>query len=118
MKYSINATIAATAVIIASSMASAISADLPAGHPPISGTSLPVPSHTGVVTEAFPVSSYVYLHVKSADGEEWLAGPSLDIKPAAKVRWNDGAIMKNFMSKSLNRTFDSIRFVEVLEKAD
>ena len=77
----------------------------------------PIPSHSGTVTETIPVPSYVYVHVKGAEGEEWLAAPSAEVKVGAKVNWNDGLVMKGFVSKTLNRTFDSIRFVEILEVA-
>ena len=97
-------------------MASA--ADMPAGHPPIdSPRQIAAPSHSGVVMEAIPAAGYIYLRVKGAEGEEWLAAPLADFKPGAKVVWNDGMMMQNFASKTLNRTFASIRFVEFVEPA-
>ena len=94
-------------------------ADLPAGHPAISGSGAKItpPSHSGEVLEAIPAAGYVYLHVKGPEGDEWLAAPAADLKPGAKIVWNDGMMMQNFTSKTLNRTFPSIRFVETAEPA-
>ncbi len=109
---------AAVTLSLAAPMAASQAGDLPAGHPPLDQNrqSTP-PSHSGEVVEAIPVASYIYLHVKGADGDEWLAAPATDLQPGAKIRWNDGAIMHNFTSKTLNRTFETIRFVEVVERA-
>jgi hypothetical protein len=93
-------------------------ADLPANHPPMEGSrQLTPPSHSGEVLEAIPAAGYVYLHVKGPEGDEWLAAPAADLKPGTKVNWNDGMMMQNFTSKTLNRTFASIRFVETVERA-
>jgi len=96
----------------------ALAGDLPAGHPPLPATKVTIPSHSGTVSEVFPAPGYIYLHVAGPEGDEWIAGPAADIKTGAKIRWNDGAIMKNFASKTLGRTFETIRFVEVIEPAD
>lgn len=96
----------------------AAAADMPANHPPIDGAEQITPAnHSGEVTEAIPVAGYIYLHVKGAEGDEWLAAPAADLKPGARIKWNDGVIAPNFTSKSLNRSFASIRFVETVELA-
>ncbi len=110
------------AVLLALSLATPVAqaADLPAGHPPIGGatSNTPVPpTHSGEVLEAIPAAGYVYLHVKGPEGDEWLAAPAADLKPGTKINWNDGMMMQNFASKTLNRTFPSIRFVETVERA-
>ncbi len=105
-------------VFLASSSMPVFAADLPAGHPPIDQSQQqPVANHSGEVTEATPAAEYIYLHVKGSDGEEWLATMKSDIKPGTKIKWNDGFVMRNFNSKTLNRTFESVRFVEVAEPA-
>jgi len=90
-------------------------ADLPAGHPPVDQTKAATPTHSGEVLEVIPVSSYVYLRVKGAQGEEWLAAPAAEIKTGARIRWNDGVLMHDFSSPTLKRSFAAIRFVEVVE---
>ena len=108
----------AFALCFSASVAVSLAADLPPGHPKVGqGTKTVAVNHSGTVLEAIPAAGYVYLHVKGADGDEWLAATSIDVKPGAKVRWNDGMVMKNFTSKTLKRTFASVRFVEVLEPA-
>ncbi len=110
---------AAVALSLVASAAVASAADLPAGHPALGQLSKEVTvNHTGTVLEALPAAGYVYLHVKGADGDEWLAATAVAVKPGAKIRWNDGMIMKNFTSKTLKRTFASVRFVEVVEPAE
>jgi hypothetical protein len=110
---------AVLALFIAAPTAVSLAADLPSGHPPLDQSrQATAPTHLGQVVEALPAAGYVYLHVKGAEGDEWLAAPAADFKPGAKVRWNDGTAMQNFTSKALNRTFATIRFVEVVERAD
>ena len=107
---------AALALCLTAPVAVALAADLPPGHPAVTpGTKTVAVNHSGTVLEAIPAAGYVYLHVKGADGDEWLAATAVDVKPGAKVRWNDGMVMKNFTSKTLKRTFPAVRFVEVLE---
>ena len=92
---------------------------MPAGHPAM-GTMAPAmeapkATHAGTVTEVLPAGPYIYIHAKAAAGEEWLAASAIDLKPGASIKWNDGSIMSGYQSKSLNRTFDKVRFVEVVE---
>ena len=102
----------------------AFAADLPTGHPPVGAASKDAPAvdelpiHSGVVTEAIPAGSYVYTHVKTEAGDEWLAGPVTNLKVGSTAKWNEGHVMHNFASPSLKRTFDNIRFVEVLKEAE
>jgi len=101
----------------------AFAADLPKGHPAITPEQAApaveeLPIHSGVITEAIPTGSYIYLHVKTDAGEEWLAGPAADLKVGSTAKWNEGHVMHGFSSPSLKRSFDSIRFVEVLKAAE
>ena len=109
-----------SALFATTTLAAAVAADMPAGHPAVS----PAPQganaaleakHSGTVSEVFAADPYVYVHVKGDGGDEWLAGPKADIKVGATVRWNDGTVMTNFNARSMNRTLDKVRFVEVLE---
>jgi hypothetical protein len=95
----------------------ALAADLPPGHPPISDGRTLVPTHSGTVLDVLQAAGYVYLRVKGPEGEEWLAATAQPIQPKAEVRWNDGSVMRGFTSKTLSRTFEAVRFVEVLETA-
>ncbi len=80
----------------------------------------PLP-HEGIVVEHIKKSQYSYLKVRMDDGVEvWLAGPEQDLKAGARIGFPNGMIMRDFHSKSLNRTFPFIIFiseVRILKKA-
>jgi hypothetical protein len=46
-----------------------------------------------------------------ADKPMWIAATMMRVQPQQKVKWTDAAMMKNFPSKTLHRTFDEILFV-------
>jgi hypothetical protein len=69
----------------------------------------------GTVVETMSVATYTYARVKTATGETWVAGPQTTLKVGDAVSWPSGTEMKDFASKSLNRTFDSILFVDRLD---
>lgn len=73
--------------------------------------------NSGEVSEAIHTGSYTYLHVTRDGTEEWLAIPSREVAVGAEVSYGNGAIMKNFHSGSLNRTFDEILFLGSVEVA-
>ena len=72
--------------------------------------------HRGSVIEAVSAAGYSYLHVRENGDSKWLAAPQMIINPGQTVRWSGGATMRNFSSRSLNRTFDQIVFVNSIEK--
>jgi hypothetical protein len=65
----------------------------------------------GKVLETMDASSYTYVRVQTSKGEVWVAGPSTPVKVGDAVHWVGGTEMKNFPSKTLGRTFESILFV-------
>ena len=65
---------------------------------------------TGEVLEVKDVDSYTYLRIKTKDGETWAAVSTSAIKPGAEVRLENVMVMKNFESKSLKKTFQTILF--------
>jgi hypothetical protein len=52
--------------------------------------------------------------VKAEEGETWLAAPTMKVAKGAAVAWPDGLVMTNFHSKTLNRDFDKVVFVQGL----
>ncbi len=80
----------------------------------------PLP-HQGTVVEHIKRPQYSYLKVRMDDGVQvWLAAPAQELKPGARIGFPNGAIMRDFHSNSLNRTFPFIIFiseVRVLKKA-
>ncbi len=69
----------------------------------------------GKVIEAVNVAGYSYLHVEGKERKEWIAGKAAEIKEGDVVRYSIGSIMRNFSSKSLNRTFPEIRFTSTIQ---
>lgn len=92
--------------------AAAAAPALPAGHPPTSkSTTAATLPNSGKVTEVIAAAQYTYLKVARDGVETWLAVPRLDIAVGSEIRYGDGAVMKDFHSTSLNRTFEQVLFV-------
>jgi len=67
---------------------------------------------SGKVLEVLDVDKYTYLKVKNDENNEiWVAGPKDNVKVGDKVSIPSGMLMKDFVSKTLNRTFKEIYFV-------
>ena len=66
---------------------------------------------SGTVKSNQKAGGYSYLEV-DIDGEVfWLATAISSIQPGDKIAWKDHAVMANFTSKALGRTFKQILFV-------
>ena len=66
----------------------------------------------GKVMEMMHAAGYTYMNVDAGTGKPlWIAASMMRIKPQQTVKWTDAAVMNNFTSKSLHRTFDQILFV-------
>jgi len=70
--------------------------------------------HTAQVQEVIQASSYTYLNVKEGDNTYWMAISKTEVKPGQTVSYAGGLPMKNFESKELQRTFETIYFVDRL----
>ncbi len=71
---------------------------------------------TGMVVETMNSSGYTYLLIDSGADKTWVAIPETKIAKGATITYKSGMIMKNFSSKTLNRTFDSIIFSPGLDE--
>ena len=69
-------------------------------------------SHKAVAEEVLNTTSYTYVRVKENDKDQWLAITRREVKEGETYYYMDGMEMKNFPSKELNRTFDSILFID------
>jgi hypothetical protein len=69
-------------------------------------------ANTGKVLETMDASIYTYMQVTSDKGPVWLAASKTTVAKGNTISYPDGAVMTNFNSKSLNRTFDKIIFVD------
>lgn len=72
------------------------------------------PEQTGTAMEILHAAGYTYVRVDRDGNELWIAGMSVDVKEGQTVAWSAGAVMANFDSPSLGRTFDEILFVDGL----
>ena len=70
---------------------------------------------TGVVQEVLQASAYTYLKLKEKDRDYWIAITKREIKAGATVSFVGGLEMKNFESKDLQRTFETIYLVDKID---
>lgn len=70
---------------------------------------------SGKVTEVIDVQNYTYMQLANDKGKTWLATAKTQVKKGDVVSFADGQSMHKFHSKSLNRTFDEIYFVNTVE---
>jgi len=67
-------------------------------------------SYSGKVTETMDSGGYTYVCLENNGKKTWFAVPSAKVKVGQQLTCLPGGEMKNFTSKTLNRTFDSIIF--------
>jgi hypothetical protein len=65
---------------------------------------------SGKVLETMDSGGYTYMQVDTGKAQQWVAIPQAKVKVGDDVSYHDGAVMPNFTSKTLNRTFDSVVF--------
>lgn len=111
-------------LLVLAVVAASAAAQLPPGHPPVDaskmGKGAPAIALTNKakVVSVIDVPQYTYLEVTRDKKTEWLATTSMVAKKGDVVRFDDGMVMTNFRSTSLNRTFPSIIFVSRAEIAN
>jgi ApbE superfamily uncharacterized protein (UPF0280 family) len=70
----------------------------------------------GSVVETMNAGGYTYICVENGGQKQWAAVPATEVKVGDSVEVAPGMVMKNFSSKSLGRTFESITFSQGLTK--
>ncbi len=94
--------------------ASVSAQSLPSGHPPVGANKgaadIPLAQKAKVLS-VIDVPQYTYLEVTQNKKTLWLAAATVAAKKGDVIRFDEGMVMTNFKSKSLNRTFPSITFV-------
>ena len=68
------------------------------------------PSLSGKVVETMNASGYSYVCIEKKGVKTWIAVPQMEVKVGSQMAFLPGAEMKNFTSKTLNKTFDRIIF--------
>ena len=106
-------------------------AKLPEGHPPIGdakidpkadphaglkATSVPkgIPTKKATVVQTIDADVYTYIEAKGDDGKTvWMAMPKISVAKGATIEYPTNVPpMTNFSSKTLNKTFESILFLQ------
>jgi hypothetical protein len=72
--------------------------------------------NTGQVLSVIQVPGYTYVEVRNNGRNLWLAGNPVELAKGEIVSWADSAMMRNFESKALNRTFEELMFVAAFYK--
>lgn len=75
-------------------------------------------NNEGTVLQNIKAAGYSYLEVKQGEQVSWLAVTQMEAAPGDVVRYEDGMEMKNFHSKTLQRTFPSVLFIGHVEVVD
>jgi len=66
---------------------------------------------SGKVVETMDASGYTYVKIDDGSGKEiWAAGPKADLKKGEEISLQGGSVMKDFKSKTLDKTFPEIIF--------
>lgn len=113
--------IAAVLALSAVFASAAASAAVPTGHPSTNeaAAALKAPKpqldadlpKKGKVLSTIEAPQYTYIEVVEDKKTIWLAAPTVALKKNNVIRYDAGSEMSNFHSKTLNRTFPSIIFV-------
>jgi hypothetical protein len=77
-----------------------------------SATSWSAPTVFGEITEVIAAAGYTYIEINSGNGKVWAAGPETALKVGDRTGFETDMPMANFHSKSMNRDFDVIYFVD------
>lgn len=83
--------------------------------------SMPAPkpeaiTHTATVLESMSSAGYTYIRVEEEGKAFWIAIPETQVIVGEKISFYEQMLMENFTSRSLNRTFDRILFVEAINR--
>ena len=65
---------------------------------------------SGKVVETMNSGGYTYVLLENSGRKTWVALPGSKVKVGQEVTCEPGMVMKNFTSKTLNRTFPDIIF--------
>ena len=74
-------------------------------------------SRSGIVVDKVDAGSYSYLQLKDNDKLYWVAVPTMKIENGESVYFSQYMEMKDFKSETLNRTFESVLFVNDASKS-
>lgn len=93
---------------------------LPPGHPAINTSNQASPPseepqagqmQKATVVSTIDIPQFTYIEIKQGSKTRWLASKTIAAKKGDVIQFDRGETVTNFSSKVLNRTFDSITFV-------
>jgi len=70
------------------------------------------PTVFGEITEVIAAAGYTYVEIDTGNGKVWAAGPETTLKVGERTGFDTKMPMANFHSKSMNRDFPVIYFVD------
>lgn len=73
-----------------------------------------IASYSGTVIETMSAGGYTYVHIDTGKETVWAAGPTSTVQVGEVLSISQRMPMRNFHSKSLNRDFDVLYFVDKL----
>ena len=74
--------------------------------------------HKGVVQEVLNVKGYSYIRLLEDGQDIWLAAPSTNVEKGGTYYYSKTMEMKNFESKELNKTFETVYFIEKISTSE
>lgn len=89
---------------------------MPQGHPALDAKSAAAPAAnagggiSGKVVETMDGGGYTYVNVEKDGKKTWVAIPVTPVTVGSEIELQPGAVISNFSSKTLKRTFDSVVF--------
>lgn len=98
--------------------------DLPPGHPMVGGNapmmmSAPMApsleqSEQATVVSTIDIEGFTYIEIKQDNQTRWLAANAIPVKKGTVIKFDRGSTIHDFTSKTLNRTFPSMTFVNTV----
>ncbi|MBA4141887.1 MAG: NrfJ-related protein [Nitrosospira sp.] len=74
-------------------------------------TTVGMAANEGKVLSTLDAPGYTYMELANTEKRFWIAAPTTRVKVGDRIRFEQSMVMKDFNSKTLNRTFDQIIFV-------
>ncbi|MFC2168706.1 DNA-binding protein [Acidobacteriota bacterium] len=71
--------------------------------------------HRGPVTTTLKSGGYTYIEFEMDGRRIWVAAPEFEVEVGDIIQFSSGMTMKDFYSKTLDRTFDVILFVNQIQ---
>ena len=68
--------------------------------------------HKIIAKEFFQVKDYTYIRAEEAGNEKWIAAPTFQVEVGKQYYFQKGLKMSGFESKELNKTFETIYFLD------